>query len=54
MEKKKATKILDQLENSCRRAEEGKKDLDLLVALRALHALYEEVVRHGEETLPRK
>lgn len=49
MTRNEAVKILDQLENCCLRAEEAKKDLDLIVTMRAVFKLYEEVVRHGEE-----
>lgn len=47
-------RILDQLEDSCLRAETGKKDVDLIVALRAVYKLYEEAVRNGKEALPRQ
>ena len=55
MKHEEAVKIMDQMENCLVRAEMAKKDLDLIVALRALYKLYEEVVRHGEEkALPRE
>ncbi len=39
-------KILDQLENSLVRAESSRKDVDLLVCLRALYSLFKDEVKH--------
>ena len=40
-----AVKILDQLEDSCGRAEKAKKDVDLIVALRVLYQMMLERVK---------
>ena len=45
MKDKEAADIMDQLETSCIRVEEAKKDKDLMIAIRALYKLYEERVR---------
>ena len=47
MKKSDAVKALDQLQDCLYRAEHGKKDLDLLVALRVLYKVMEDLVRHG-------
>lgn len=49
MTQKEAAKILDQLEDSCARAENSKKDTDLLIALRVLYLLMEERVKKGAD-----
>ena len=54
MTQEEKARYLDQLETSCVRAETGKKDVDLIVALRALYKLYEEAVKNGKEALPRQ
>ena len=42
MTRKDEAQILDQLENSCARAEKAGKDEDLIVALRAVYILWRE------------
>jgi hypothetical protein len=42
-------KALDQLQTSLLRTEEGKKDLDLLVALRIEYMILEYLLKHMEE-----
>lgn len=39
-------KYLDQLENSLVRAESSRKDVDLLVCLRALYSLFKDEVKN--------
>ena len=54
MKDKEAADIMDQLETSCIRVEEARKDKDLMIAIRALYKLYEERVRNGKEALSRE
>ena len=44
------TEMLDQIEDSLKRAEDGKKDIDLIVALRAIYILLLEDIKNGEKT----
>lgn len=47
MERKDLSELLDQLETSLYRAENGRKDIDLLVALRVLYKLIKDMLKQA-------
>ena len=49
MSRKEASIYLDQLYKSLSRAEDSKKDIDLLIALRICFMLLEDKLKHWEE-----
>lgn len=45
MKRNDLAKLLDGIENSCLRAEQAKKDVDLLVALRTIYKILEGMIK---------